>query len=255
METIPLLGVKVITMDTKETTSTNPKNGDEEYKCTGLSKTVRPDVPIPPGPEVKNLSTTDLLAVLISSGCKTTAYETAGNLLKTFDGNLIELFTATTHELTQVEGITIEKARRIKVTFELVNRIESYFTESHPKIKTKEDIVKLLAPHMRYLKQKEYRVILLDNHKRLIRHCRVSLGSVDSVLTHPREIFRPAVVAGATSIILVHNNPSGDPEPSEDDINETKTLLMCSAIVDIKIVDHVIIGFTDHVSMKEKNIL
>ena len=242
-------------MVNEETTSTNPKNGDEEYKCTGLSETVRLDVPILLEPEAKNLSTTDLLTILISSGCKTTAHKTAANLLKTFDGNLIELFTATTHELTQVKGITIEKARRIKVTFELVNRIESYFGEYRPKIKTKEDVVKLLTPHMRYLKQKEYRVILLCTNQRLIRHCRVSLGSVDSVLTHPREIFRPAVLAGATSIILVHNNPSGDPQPSKDDINETKILLMCSAIVGIKIIDHIIIGHSTHVSMKEQNLI
>lgn len=197
----------------------------------------------------------DLLAILVSPECKVKAYETAVNLLKTFDGNLIELFTVTIHELTQVKGITIADARKIKTVFELANRIESYFKEYRPKIETKEDVVKLLAPHMRYLKQKEYRVILLDDKQRLIRHCRVSLGSVDSALTHPREVFRPAVAAGATSIILVHNHPSGDPTPSKDEINETKKLLICSAIVDIKIVDHVIIGFSEHVSMKERKLM
>ena len=239
----------------EETTSTKKGTGDEEYKCTGLSETVRPDVPILPEPEPKYLSTTDLLTILISSGCKSTAYETAIKLLKAFDGNLLDLFTATTHELTQVNGITIEKARRIKVTFELANRIESYFTQSRPKIENKEDVVKLLAPHMRYLKQVEFRVILLDNHKRLIRHCRVFLGSIDSILIHPREVFRPAVDAGAKSIILVHNHPSGDPEPSKDDIYETKRLCMCSAIVDIKIIDHIIVGHSTHVSMKEQDFI
>ena len=200
-----------------------------------------------------SLSIQELLAILLFLGYnKDKAAEIALNLLKTFDGNLIHLFTATIHELTQVKGINLAKACQIKATFEMGNRIESYFGEFSPKIETKEDVVKLLASHMRYLKQKEFRVILLDNNQRLIRHCRVSLGSLDSALVHPRELFRPAVTAGAKSIIIVHNHPSGDPEPSDEDILQTRRLGMCGVIVDIDIVDYVIIGFIEHVSMKER---
>ena len=223
---------------------------------------------IPKGSEPKNskerlagygadsLSIQELLTVLLFPGYnKDKAIEIAVNLLKTFDGNLIDLFTATIHELTQVKGIGFAKACQIKAIFEMGNRIESYFKEYRPKIETKEDVVKLLAPHMRYLKQKEFRVILLDDKQRLIRHCRVSLGSLDSALVHPRELFRPAVTAGAKSIIIVHNHPSGDPEPSDEDIQQTRRLGMCGVIVDIDVVDYVIIGFSEHVSMKERKLL
>jgi DNA repair protein RadC len=179
----------------------------------------------------------------------------AATVLKAFDSDLIDLFTAIIHELTQVKSIGFAKACQIKVIFEMANRIESFFGEYRPKIETKEDVVKLLAPYMRYLKQVEFRVILLDDKQRLIRHYRVSLGSLDSALVRPREVFRPAVTAGAKSIIIVHNHPSGDPEPSDEDIQQTRRLGMCGVIVDIDVVDYVIIGFSEHVSMKERELL
>jgi DNA repair protein RadC len=105
---------------------------------------------------------------------------------------------------------------------------------------------------MKYKKQEEFRVLLLDSKKRLIRQCTVSIGTIDKAYVHPRDVFRPAVGSGATSIIIVHNHPSGDPEPSQADYTLTRELCMCSKIVDIEILDHIIIGFSDHVSMKEK---
>lgn len=106
-----------------------------------------------------SLSIQELLAVLLFLGYKEErAVEIATDLLKAFDGDLIDLFTATVHQLTQVKGIGFAKACEIKATFELGNRIESFCEELHPKIETKEDVVKLLAPHIRYLKQEEFRV-------------------------------------------------------------------------------------------------
>ena len=103
-----------------------------------------------------SLSIQELLTVLLFPRYKKDkATEIALNLLKAFDGNLIDLFTATIHELTQVKGIGFIKTCQIKAIFEMGNRIESYFGESRPKIKTKEDVVKLLAPHIKYLKQEK----------------------------------------------------------------------------------------------------
>jgi DNA repair protein RadC len=129
-----------------------------------------------------SLSIQELLAVLLFPGySRNKAIKIAVDLLKTFDGNLINLFTATIHQLTQVQGIGFVKACQIKATFELGNRIESYCEKEHPVISSTEDVVKLLAPHMRYLKQEEFRVLLLNSKKRLIRHCRVSLGSLGAL--------------------------------------------------------------------------
>ncbi len=103
-----------------------------------------------------SLSIQELLAVLLFPGySRNKAIKIAVDLLKTFDGNLVNLFTATIRQLTQVKGIGFVKACQIKAVFELGNRIESYFEEEHPQITSKEDVMKLLAPHMKYLKQKE----------------------------------------------------------------------------------------------------
>ena len=201
----------------------------------------------------EHLSTCELLAVLLYPGySRHKAAEIAVNLLKTFDGDLADILTATIHQLTQVGGIGFVKACKIKATFELGKRISSYCKEMHPQIKSTEDVVRLLAPHMRYLKQEEFRVLLLNSKKRLIRHCRVSLGSLDAALVHPREVFRPAVAAGAAFIVVVHNHPSGDPTPSEQDIVLTQQLCVTGKVVGIDVVDHVIIGFSKHVSLKDQ---
>lgn len=112
---------------------------------------------------------------------------------------LVNLFTATIHQLTQVKGIGFVKACQIKATFELGNRIGSYCEEMHPKVESKEeeDVVKLMAPHIRYSKQEEFRVILLNSKKRLIRHQRISLGTLDAALVHLRQVFRPVLTAHA----------------------------------------------------------
>lgn len=108
---------------------------------------------------------------------------------------------------------------------------------------------------MQFLKQEEFRVILLDSKKRLIRHCQVSLGSLDQTIVHPREVFRPAVGAGAAFIVLAHNHPSGDPEPSEYDTLLTQKLCMSGKILGIEVLDHVVIGFRDHVSFKDEGLM
>ncbi|MBU7011350.1 MAG: DNA repair protein RadC [Theionarchaea archaeon] len=168
------------------------------------------------GPEY--LKPEQLLEVLISPGYRgKTPAEIAANLLQTF-GDLKDVVTASIHQLTKVKGIGFVKACQIKAAFELSKRIASYCEEEHPVIASIDDVVKLLAPHMMYLKQEEFRVLLLDSRKRLINHQRVSLGSLNESLVEPREVFRPALSSGAKYVILVHNHPSRDPEPSEQDI-------------------------------------
>jgi len=243
----------VIAMNTKETTSTNTDIGDEEYKGSDLLEICKKDgrtALIHYGAE--HLNSQKLLEVLISPGCKKgTAAEVAANLLKAFDGDLIDLFSASIYQLTRVEGIGFVKACKIKVAFELGKRISSYYKEEHPLISSTDDVVTLMAPYMRYLKQEEFRVLLLDGKNRLIRYHRISVGSLDRAVVHPRDVFRPAIAAGAASIILVHNHPSGDPAPSKQDLLLTRELYMCGKVVDIEVLDHVIIGFSDLVSLRD----
>jgi DNA repair protein RadC len=234
----------------KETTSTTTGNGDKGYK--GLDSKIRKDRREPLAVQgVDNLSDAELLEVLVSPRCnRKKAAEIAVDLLDTLDKNLKEVFTATIHQLTQVKGIGFTEACKIKAGFELWKRTIAYYEED-PEIKSPTDVIILLAPHMMFLKQEEFRVLLLDSKRRLIRHCRVSLGSLDAALVEPREVFRPAVTEGAVSIVIAHNHPSGNPEPSEQDILLTRELSLCGMMLGIDVLDHIIIGFQDHVSFKD----
>ncbi len=237
----------------KETTSTNPVIGDEEYKGNDQPRTKKRDRTR--NLEIDHLSDRELLALLISPGNSKRASEIAQTLLKAFDNNLLDIFTASIHELTQVKGIGFARACTILAASELGKRSASFFEEVNPPITSPEDVVKLLAPFMRFLKQEEFRVILLDHRKSLINHYRVSLGGLDSTIVDSRDVLRPAITAQAPYIILVHNHPSGDPTPSEQDILLTRQLFSSGKILDITILDHIIIGWPDYVSMKERKLL
>jgi DNA repair protein RadC len=238
----------------KETTSTNTGNGDEGYK--GLDSKTKKNRREPLAVQAADhLSDAELLEVLVSPGCKgKKAADIAADLLQTFNKSLKDICTATIHQLTQVKGIGFVKACRIKAGFELWKRAATYCTVDTV-IKSPQDAVNLLGPRMMYLKQEEFRVILLDSERRLIRHCRVSLGSLDAALVHPREVLRPAITEGAAFIILVHNHPSGDPKASEQDILLTQELHLAGRVVSIEVLDHVIIGFRTYTSLKEEKVL
>ncbi len=231
----------------------NPAIGDEEYKAD-LSEITKSSPTH--DKEIEHLSGRDLLALFISPGYSTDkARKVAATLLEAFDNNLTDIFTASIHDLTHVKGIGFVRACRIQAAFELGKRILSFCEDEHPKITSKEDVVKLLAPYIMYLKQEEFKVILLDSKQRLINHYRVSLGGLDSTIVDPRDVLRPAIKAHAPFIILVHNHPSGDPTPSDQDILLTRQLCMSGKIVDITILDHIIIGLLGYVSMKERKLL
>jgi DNA repair protein RadC len=242
-------------MDSKETTSTNTGNGDEGYKGSDLPeiKKDRREPLVVQG--VDNLSDTELLEMLVSPGYNgKKAAEIAVDLLHAFNKSLKEVFTATIYQLTQVKGIGFVEACKIKAGFELWKRTVAYYDED-PVIKSPHDVIRLLAPRMMFLKQEEFRVLLLDSKRKLIRHCRVSLGSLDAALVEPRDVFRPAITEGAALIVIAHNHPSGDPEPSEQDILLTRELTMCGMMLGIEVLDHIIIGFQDHVSFKDKGLM
>ena len=113
--------------------------------------------------------------------------------------------------------------------------------------RTPEDIVNFCAD-MRDASQEMLVVILLNTRNRIIDRVMVSLGIQDSSLVHPREVFRPAILKSAASVVLVHNHPSGDPTPSAEDIRVTRQLVQAGAIVGIQVLDHIIIGRPEGVS-------
>ena len=236
---------------TGKNTSTKSGKEEETYKCSALHEEEKIDQEISvKGAE--SLTNEELLAVIMSGDMEAL---TAENLLKTYEGNLVHLFCASINQLMDIEGIGSEEAFKIKATFELTKRIAAYCEEEHPKIASKDDVTKILAPHMMFLPQEEFRVILLDAKQKLIRVETVSLGSLDKALVEPRDVFRPAITFNAASLVIVHNHPSGDTQPSEQDVLLTRELCMCGIILGIEVLDHIIIGVRDHVSFRERGLL
>jgi DNA repair protein RadC len=231
--------------------STNGGKDEETFKCSALheEETIDKEISVK---GTESLTNQELLAVILSGDLGAL---TAVNLLETYDGNLIPLFCASINQLMETEGIGFQEAQKIKAVFELTKRIAAYCEEDHPKITSKDDVTKLLAPHMMFLPQEEFRVMLLNAKQKLIRVETVSLGSLDKALVEPRDVFRPAITFNAASLVIVHNHPSGDTQPSEQDVLLTRELCMCGIILGIEVLDHIIIGVRDHVSFKERGLL
>ena len=201
------------------------------------------------------LSSQEILALILGRGIKgESVIVTAQKLLSKF-GNLKNLASASVEELTQVNGIGPAKAAQIKASFELGRRLDDSSSES-PKItvKSPEDAIKAASNQLKGKKKEHFLVLCLDTRNHLINTHKVSIGSLDCSIAHPREVFKEAISSCAASVIFMHNHPSGDPTPSEDDIKITKRLVEAGEIIGIEVLDHIIVCERDHLSMKAKNL-
>ncbi|MDI6809392.1 MAG: DNA repair protein RadC [Candidatus Eisenbacteria bacterium] len=144
----------------------------------------------------------------------------------------------------------------LQACFELARRVSQSTQDNYQRtFDTPESVVKFLQPQMGNLKKENFRTILLNVRNQLIRTDVVSLGTLNAPIVHPREAFKPAIEASALSIILVHNHPSGDPEPSTEDIAITNRLKEVSELVGIELLDHIIISATSCTSLKERGVI
>jgi DNA repair protein RadC len=202
------------------------------------------------------LSSQEILALILGSGTKgESVIITAQNLLTKF-GNLKNLSSASIEELKQIKGIGPAKAAQIKATFELIKRMENYQDEgSRVTVKSPEDVIKTARALLKGKKKEHFVVVCLDTRNHLIQTKVVSIGSLDCSIVHPREVFNDAISSSAASVIFIHNHPSGDPTPSEDDIKITKRLIEAGDIVGIEVLDHIVICDNEHISMKAKNLI
>ncbi|HIE17895.1 MAG TPA: JAB domain-containing protein [Dehalococcoidia bacterium] len=201
------------------------------------------------------LSSQEVLALLLGRGTKgESVMVTAQKLISQF-GNLKNLASASIEELTKITGIGTAKAAQIKAAFELSRRLEEP-PDRAPKItvKSPEDILKSVRSLLKGKRKEHFLVLSLDTRNHLIDMHKVSIGSLDCSIVHPREAFKEAIADSAASVIFVHNHPSGDPTPSADDIQLTKRLTDAGQILGIEVLDHVIVCDEDYLSMKAKNL-
>ncbi len=205
----------------------------------------------------EHLSNAELLAVIIKTGTKSyTAVELAQHVLKlSHDGRLSSLNDLSIEQLMQVKGIGKVKAIQIKAVLELSKRIASSDGMVHHVIKSASDVSTLMMEEMRYLKKEIFKALLLDTKNQVIKIVDVSVGSLNSSIVHPREVFSEAIKCGCNSIVFVHNHPSGDPNPSTEDIKTTQRLEEAGDILGIRVLDHIIIGDKKYISFKDKGIM
>ena len=200
---------------------------------------------------VKSLSNAELIAVLLRTGSKNkSVMELADELLKVDNEGIRFLKSASIEELCEIDGIGVSKASLIKAALELGVRIAESEVVRY-QVKNPWDIYKYYMESMRYLKEEIFKTVLLNTKNEIITDIDVSHGTLNSSLVHPREVFKNAIKKSANKIILIHNHPSGNVEPSTEDINITNRLIECGKIIRIEIIDHIIIGDGIYFSFKE----
>ncbi len=189
------------------------------------------------------LSVQEVLAVIVSSGgTGKSVLRIAEELVSRFKSPA-GIAAASVEELQSVKGIGPAKACQIKAALELGVRFEdSYGSEKKPEMSSAEAVAGEMRPLIGRKKKEHFYVLYLDSRNRLLGKDGVSVGSLDSTMAHPREVFAPAIRASAASIIVVHNHPSDDPQPSDDDIRLTRRLAEAGKIIGIPLQDHVIIA-------------
>lgn len=204
---------------------------------------------------VEALSAQEILALILGRGIAgESVMVTAQRLLSQF-GSLKGIAEASVEELAQVRGIGVAKASQLKAAFELAHRAEGDTTGGdRPLVKTPEDVAGLVQSRLKEKKKEYFLALLLDTRNRLIRVAEISIGSLDSSIVHPREVFKEAIAASAAAVIFVHNHPSGDTTVSEDDIKLTKRLVEAGEIMGIEVLDHIIIGGKAYLSLKREGL-
>lgn len=199
----------------------------------------------------KSLFNAELLAIILRTGTKKqSVLELANYILNKESQGIRWLNDITIEELCEIDGIGLSKATQIKAALELGIRISSAKPNKY-KVTNTWDIYKYYMESLRYLNKEVFKTILLNAKNEIICDVEVSIGTLNTSLVHPREVFREAIKRSSNKIILMHNHPSGNIEPSNEDENVTSRLVKCGELIGIEVIDHIIIGDGIYYSFKE----
>jgi len=206
------------------------------------------------GPSV--LSSQELLAIILRVGSEGDSAITLANRLLARFGSLDKLAQATVPELCETRGIGMAKAVQILAAIELGRRAVSSPDLAGDTVQSPADVSRYMGPRLAYQDREHFCALMLNTRGVVVSQTTVSIGSLNASLVHPRELFRDAVRHSAASMILVHNHPSGDVTPSQEDIQLTRRLMKCGSLMGIEILDHVIVGRGHKfLSMKEQGLI
>jgi len=203
----------------------------------------------------QSLSDAELVAILLRTGKKGKSVIEIARELISSEGNLAMLATRTVDSLQKISGIGKDKAATLAAAFELSRRILSqpkWF--SNKKITSPQDVAEIFIPILRDDNKEKFIVVCLNSANKIIKHEIISVGNLNSSVVHPREVFKVAIDNSSASIILIHNHPSGNPEPSNEDIRITKKIVETGKIMDIPVFDHLIIAGETYTSFVEKRL-
>ena len=193
------------------------------------------------------LSNAELLAIILKTGTKKeNVVDMCNRLLSKYDN----ISKCSLKELQEIKGIGKVKASQIVAVFELNKRF-SLIKKNGNIIRSAKDVFKYFYVKLKGLDKENFIVLYLDTKNRIIKDEIISIGTINSSIVHPREVFKNAIKESANSIILVHNHPSGDPSPSEEDKTITEMLFNTGELLSIKVLDHVIIGNDKWYSFRE----
>jgi DNA repair protein RadC len=205
------------------------------------------------GPGV--LSDAELLAIIIRSGSKKErSIELAQRILGIKKQGIRGIYELSLEDLQKVSGIGRVKSIQIKAIAELSKRISKNNAVTKLKISSPGTIASIFMEELRYLKQEHLKIVFLDTKNQIISDKFLTVGTVNASLINPREVFIEALKHNAVHVILLHNHPSGDPTPSREDILITKRIINAGDIIGIKLLDHIIIGDGNYISLKEQGI-
>jgi DNA repair protein RadC len=200
----------------------------------------------------RSLSTPELIGALWGSRRLDTGALASGLLER--HGGLAELARAETAELATEPGLGRARAAQLVAAFEIGRRSVLDRPTDRWTVRAPRDVAERMSPHMASLEREELRVLLLNTKNSVLRESTVYVGNVSTALVRVAELFRDAVRAHAAGLIVVHNHPSGDPEPSPDDLHLTAEVIAAGRLLDIPLLDHVIIGARGFVSLRDRGV-
>ncbi len=207
------------------------------------------------GPDA--LTDAELLALVIRTGdatSRTSAVDQARLLLQRF-GSLRELSRATVAELCVTRGIGPAKAAEILAVFQIARRFGAESLRPGDRFTSSADVFRHYHERLRDHKREVFLALLLDGKNRIIREVRVSEGSLNASIVHPREVFAPVIRDSAAAVLFVHNHPSGDPTPSREDLEITTRLREAGELMGVRVLDHIIIGSGRYISFVDRGLM